>query len=103
MDGTTSLTKKYNCTKHFSSNSTPIQESLEKVEKNVHTIISEKSKKIKPNYELGSLIRTADKKFFFSKGDTTNWSHKFYYVTEIISDTIPNYPSNNSPDRRKLY
>ena len=43
----------------------------------------------KPKYKLGQLVRTADIKKVFSKGDSTNWSYKLYTITEIIHDTIP--------------
>ena len=35
----------------------------------------------------------------FSKGDTTNWSHKMYKITEIINDTIPSYKIDNLKER----
>ena len=44
-------------------------------------------------------MRTADLKRTFSKGDTTNWSHKLYKITEIINDTIPSYKIYNLTER----
>ena len=38
---------------------------------------------------MNNLVRTADLKKTFSKGDTTNWSYKLYKITEFINDTIP--------------
>ena len=45
------------------------------------------------------LVRTADLKKTFSKGDTTNWSYKLYTITEVINDTIPSYRLDNLPER----
>ena len=59
----------------------------------------DKRKKIKPKYEIGDLIRTADLKKTFSKSDTTNWSYKLYKNTEIVNDTIPSYKINILPER----
>ena len=55
--------------------------------------------KIKPKYEIGDLVRTADLKKTFSKSDTTNWSYKLYKITEIVNDTTPSYKINNLPER----
>ena len=54
---------------------------------------------MKPKYEIGDLVRTADLKKTFSKSDTTNWSYKLYKITEIVNDTIPSYKINNLPER----
>ena len=35
------------------------------------------------------MVRTADIKKVFSKGDSTNYSYKLYTITESIQDTIP--------------
>ena len=59
----------------------------------------DKRKKVKPKYEIGDLIRTADLKKTFSKGDTTNWSYKLYKITEIINDTLPSYKIDNLKER----
>ena len=59
----------------------------------------DKRKKIKPKNEIGNLVRTADLKKTFSKGDTTNWSYKFYKITQTIEDTIPSYHIDNLPER----
>ena len=55
--------------------------------------------KIKPKFQVNDLVRTADLKRTFSKGDTTNWSHKLYKITEIINDTIPSYKIDNLSER----
>ena len=59
----------------------------------------DKRKKIKPKYQINDLVRVADLKKTFSKGDTTNWSYKLYKITEIINDTIPSYRLDNLPER----
>ena len=59
----------------------------------------DKRKKVKPKYEVNNLVRTADLKKTFSKGDTTNWSYKLYKITEIINHTIPSYRLDNLPER----
>ena len=45
----------------------------------------------KPNFFLGRIVRTADIKRVFSKGDSKNYSYKLYTITEIIHDTILSY------------
>ena len=78
---------------------TPVQASLKKNEGYVYKNLLDKRNKIKPKYEIGDLVRTADLKKTFSKGDTTNWSYKLYKITEIINDTIPSYHIDNLPGR----
>ena len=79
----------------------PIQASLKKKEGYVYKNLLDKRKKIKPKYEIGDLVRTADLKKTFSKGDTTNWSYKLYKITAFINNTIPNYRNDNLPERYK--
>ena len=93
------ITKQYNNRKHSSTKLTPIQASLKKNEGYVYKKLLDKRKKIKPKYETGDLVRTADLKKTFSKGDMTNWSYKLYKISEIINDTIPSYKINNLPER----
>ena len=81
--------KQYNNRIHSSTKLTPIQASLEKNEGYVYNKLLDKRKKVKPKFQVNNLVRTADLKRTFSKGDTTNWSYKLYKVTEIINDTIP--------------
>ena len=99
LDVLPTITKQYNNRIHSSTKLTPIQGSLEKNEGFVHRNLLDKRKKIKPKYEVGGLVRTADIKKTFSKGDTTNWSYKLYKVSEIINDTIPSYRLDNLPER----
>ena len=58
-----------------------------------------KRKRIKPKFQINDLVRVADLKKTFSKGDTTNWSYKLYRITELINDTIPSYLIDNLPER----
>ena len=69
----------------------PKDASLKKNEGYVYKNLLDERKKIKPKYKVGDLVRTADLKKTFSKGDTTNWSYKLYKFTEIIIDTISSY------------
>ena len=78
---------------------TPIQASLKKNEGFVYKNLIDKRNKIKPKFQINDLLRTADLKKTFSKGDTTNWSYKLYKITEIINDTIPSYKINNLPEK----
>ena len=59
----------------------------------------DKRKKVTPKFQVNDLVRTANLKETFSKGDTTNWSYKLYKTTEIIIDTIPSYKIKNLPER----
>ena len=45
------------------------------------------------------MVRTADLRKTFSKGDTTNWSYKLYKITEPVNDTIASYHIDNLPER----
>ena len=78
---------------------TPIQASLKKNEGYVYKNLLDKRNKIKPKFQINDLVRNADLKKTFSKGDTTNWSYKLYKNTEIINDTIPSYHIDNLPER----
>ena len=94
-----SITKQYNNRIHSSTKLSPKDASLKKNEGYVYKNLLDKRKKIKPKYEIGDLVRTADLKKTFSKGDTTNWSYKLYKITEIINDTIPSYHIDNLKER----
>ena len=93
------ITKQYNNKVHSSTKLTPIQASLKKNEGCVYKNLLDKRKKVKPKFQINDLVRTADLKKTFSKGDTTNWSYKLYKITEIINDTIPSYKIDNLPER----
>ena len=49
---------------------------------------------------MGELVRTADIKRVFSKGDSTNYSYKIYTITEVIHDTISSYRNDYLPERK---
>ena len=78
---------------------TPIQASKKSNEKIVYSSLKDDRVKQKPKYKLGLLIRTADIKRVFSKGDSTNYSYKLYTITEVIHNTIPSYRINYLPER----
>ena len=99
IDVLPTITKQYNNRTHSSTKLTPIQASLKKNGGYVHKILLDKRKKLKPKYEIGDLVRTADIKKMFSKSDTTNWSYKRYKISEIIKDTIQSYHIDNLPER----
>ena len=93
------ITEQYNNRIHTSTKLSPKDASLKKNKGFVYKNLLDKRKKVKPKYEIGDLIRTADLKKTFSKGDTTNWSYKLYKITEIINDTIPSYKIDNLTER----
>ena len=93
------ITKQYNKKVHSSTKLTPIQASLKKNEGYVYKNLLDKRNKIKPKFQINDLVRTADLKKTFSKGDTTNWSYKLYKITEIINDTIPSYKIDKLSER----
>ena len=93
------ITKQNNNRIHSSTKLTPIQASLKKNEGFVYKNIIDKRKKVKPKFQINDVVRTADLEKTSSKGDTTNWSHKLYKITEIINDTIPSYHIDNLAER----
>ena len=99
IDVLQTITEQYNNKTHSSTKLTPTQASLKKNEGYVYKNLLDKRKKVKPKYEIGDLVRTADLKRTFSKGDTTNWSYKLYKITEIVNDTIASYKINNLSER----
>ena len=78
---------------------TPIQANLKRKEEFVYKILLDERKKITPKFQINDIVRTADLKKTFSKGDTTNWSYNLYKITEIINHTIPSYHIDNLPER----
>ena len=93
------ITKQYNNKVHSSTKLTPIQASLKKNEGYVYKNLLDKRKKVKPKFQINDLVRTADLKKTFSKGDTTSWSYKLYKITEIVKDTIPAYKIDGLKER----
>ena len=94
-----SVIKKYNNTIHNSTKMAPNQASKKTNEKIVYSNRQDKRRKLNPKYILGKLVRTADIKKVFSKGDSTNYSYFLYTKTEVIHDTIPSYRINRLPER----
>ena len=94
-----SIVKKYNNTIHHSTKMKAIDASRKSNEKLVYNNLKDKRKKLNPKYKLGQLVRTADIKKVFSKGDSTNYSYKLYTITEVIHDTIPSYRIDYLPER----
>ena len=93
------ITKQYNNRIHSSTKLTPIQASLKKNEGYVYKNLLDKRNRIKPKFQLNELVRVADLKKTFSKGDATNWSYKLYKITELMIDTFPSYRLDNLPER----
>ena len=93
------ITNQYNNRIHSSTKLSPKDASLKKNEALVYRNLLDKRNKIKPKYEIGDLVRTADLKITFSEGDTTNWSYKLYKITEIVKDTVPAYKIDKLKER----
>ena len=94
-----SVIKQYTNTIHSSTKRTPNQAFKKSNEKLVYSNLQDRRDKQQSEFKLGQLVRTADIKKVFSKGDSTNWSYKLYTITEIIHDTIPSYTINYLPER----
>ena len=92
-----SVTKQYNSTIHHSTKMKPIDASKKSNEKIVYSNLQDKRKILNPKFKLGQLVRTADIKRVFSKGDSTNYSQEIYTITEVIHDTIPSFRLNYLP------
>ena len=99
IDVLQTITKQYNNKIHSSTKLSPKNASLKKNEGFVYKNLLDKRKKVKPKFQINDLVRTADLKKTFSKGDTTNWSYKLYKITEIINDTIPSYKIDSLKER----
>ena len=93
------ITKQYNNKTHSSTKLTPTQASLKKNEGYVYKNLLDKRKKVKPKFQINDLVRTADLKKTFSKGDTTNWFYKLYKITQVVNDTIPTYRLDKLKER----
>ena len=78
---------------------TPIQASKKSNERVVYSNLKDNREVRKPKFKLGQLVRTADIKRVFSKGDSTNYSYKLYTITEVIHNTIPSYRIDYLPER----
>ena len=94
-----SLIKQYYNTIHHSIKMTPNQASKKSNEKEVYSNLQDRRVNQQPKYKLAQLVRTADIKWVFTKGDSTNYSYKLYTITEFIHDTIPSYRIEYLPER----
>ena len=94
-----SVVKQYNNTIQHSIKMKPIDASKKSNQKLVFDNRRDDRQKQKPKFHLSQLVRTADIKKVFSKGDSTNWSYKLYTTTEIIHNTIPSYRIDYLPER----
>ena len=99
IDVLQTITNQYNNRIHSTTKLSPKDASLKKNEGFVYKNLLDKRKKVIPKFQINDLVRTADLKKTFSKGDTTNWSYKLYKITEIINDTIPAYKIDNLKER----
>ena len=93
------ITKQYINRINSLTSLTPIQASLKKIERFVYNILLDKRKKLKPNFQVIDLVRTAVLNETFLKLDSTNWSYKIYKITEKINHTIPSYKIGNLKER----
>ena len=94
-----SVIKQYNNTFHHSIKMKPIDASNKSNQKLVFNNLKDDREVRKPKFKLENLVRTADIKKVFSKGDSTNWSYKLYTITEVIHETIPSYRLDYLPER----
>ena len=69
------------------------------MKKEVYSNLQDNREVRKPKFKLRQLVRTADNKNVFSKGDSTNYSYKLYTITEVKNDTIPSYRIDYLPKR----
>ena len=99
IDELPSVVQQYNNTIHHSIKMTPNQASKKSKERKVYSNLQDRRYKKIPKFKLGQLVRTADIKKVFSKGDSTNYSYNLYTITEVIHDTIPSYRIDYLPER----
>ena len=93
-----SVIKKYNNTIHHSTKMTPIQASKKSNEKVFYNNHRDNREVRKPKFKLGQLVRTADIKRVFSKGDSTIYGYKLYIITDVLYNTIPSYRIDYLPE-----
>ena len=78
----------------------PIQASLQKTEDYVYNILIDKRKKLNTKFQVHDLVRVADLRQTFSKGDTTDWSYKLYKMTQIGNGKTAIYHNDILAGRR---
>ena len=84
---------------HGSIKKTPNQASKKSNEKEVSSNLQDRRAKQQPKFKLGQLVRTADIRRVFSKGDSRNYNYKLYTITEVLYSTIPSYRIDYLPER----
>ena len=84
---------------HSSTKMKPIDASKKAHEKLVLNSLQDEREKHTPKFNLRQLVRSAEQRKVFSKGDSTNWSYKSYTITEVIHDPIPSYRIKCLPER----
>ena len=67
------------------------------ITKKLYSILQDRRFRQKARFNLGQVVRTADIKRNFSKGDSTNWSYILYTKNEVNHDNIPSYRINYLP------
>ena len=92
------ITKQYNNRVHSSTKGSPIEASLKKNEGYVYRKLLHKRER-KPKLQVNDLVRTANLKNAFSRGDSSNWSYQLYKFTEIVNDKISSYRIDNLLER----
>ena len=70
---------------------TPIEAIKKTKEKVTYNNLKDNGEIKKPKTKLGQLVRNADIKRVFGKGDSANWSYTLHEITEVIYDTIASY------------
>ena len=76
-----------------------VQASKKTKEKTVCSKALDKNQKSDSKFQFGQLVRTAEIKNDFSKGDNTNWHFRLYAITEINHVTIHSYRTDFLPER----
>ena len=84
INGLPSVIKKYSITIHSSKKLTSLQASKKVSEKEVDSNLQDRRVRQQPKFKLVQLIRAADIKKGFSKGDSTNWFYNLYTLTEVV-------------------
>ena len=85
------VVNKYKNTIHHSIKKTPNQASKKANQRKVYSNLQGRRIRQQPKFKLGQLVRTADNKKVFNKGDSTNYSYNLYTKTEVTHDTILSY------------
>ena len=73
---------------------TPFQGFKKANETIVYSNLQDGGVRQQPKHKLGQLVRTADIKRVFTKGDSTNFFYRLNTITEVIPDTVPSYRIN---------